>query len=381
LRQLPLRPFVLSLVATVALVLAPSVASAAWTVTPTPVIPGPTKSLLGVDCSSANSCFAVGVVDTGTANPLSDAPIIEHWDGTSWQIMPAPNQYGELHGISCPRSVFCFAVGSTSGTLPGRIERWDGTSWSIEPGTPDTPTGSLEDVSCSGVLACTAVGTVGTGTFPGPSPNTRTLAERWDATGWHVQSTPNPTGPDRNELDRVSCPVRRTCTAVGESLTGNVASPLVERWFGRINAWEQQAAPTGSVGLGGVSCPNGPECVVVGSSGTPQGSSSVMAARRFGLGSWSVFPLTTLPGPASFLSAVDCPVSRFCQATGNWGNGLIAERFDGNNWQVEGIPTPGVSIPRLADVSCPSRFFCMAVGSGHDPTYGTGFTLAAKWTP
>jgi hypothetical protein len=104
-----------------------------------------------------------------------------------------------------------------------------------------------------------------------------------------------------------------------------------------------------------------------------------MAARRIGLGGWSIFALTTLPG--SSLEAVDCPVVRFCQATGTWLNSLIAERFDGTSWRVVGIPTPGVSFPRLADVSCPSRFFCMAVGSGHDPTFGTGFTLAAKWTP
>jgi hypothetical protein len=391
LRQLPLRPVLLSLVTTVALLLAPSVASAAWTVTPTPVISGPAKSLLGVDCSSANSCFAVGFVDTGSGTPLPLSPIIEHWDGTSWQRMPTPNQFGSLHGISCPRSNFCFAVGSTSGTLPGRIERWNGTSWSIESGTPDTPTGSLEDVSCSGVLACTAVGSLGTGTIQAPSPNTRTLAERWDATGWHVQSTPNPTGSERNALTDISCPLRRTCTAVGESLT-DVGSPgiltglpFIERWFGRVNAWGQQAVPqpegAESVGVGGVSCPHGSRvCVAVGGSGPQQGPPSAMAARRIGLRNWSVFPLTTLPGPGSGLSTVNCPTGNFCQATGFWGNGLIAERFDGTNWQVEGIPTPGVSFPRLADVSCPSRFFCMAVGSGQDPT-GFGFTLAAKWTP
>jgi hypothetical protein len=361
-----------------ALLLVPSAASAAWSVTPTPVIPGPAKSLLGVDCQSASSCFAVGVVDTGTLNPLADAPIIEHWDGTSWQLMQTPNQYGSLGGISCPRSNFCFAVGSTLGTLPGKIERWDGTSWSIQP-SPTEPTASLDDVSCSGVLACTAVGTVGTTPPPGPSPNTRTLAERWDATGWHVQATPSPPVADRSELGRVSCPVRRTCTAVGASLTGDDTSPLVERWFGRVNAWGELAAPAGTFSLGGVSCPNGSECVVVGSSGASPNQASVMAARRFGLGSWSVFPLIALPG--SYLSAVDCAVSRSCHATGNWGNGLIAERFDGTNWQVQGIPTPGVSIPHLADISCPSRFFCMAVGSGHDPNFGIGSTLAMKWTP
>ena len=106
-----------------------------------------------------------------------------------------------------------------------------------------------------------------------------------------------------------------------------------------------------------------------------------MAARRIGLGTWSIFPLTTLPGPGSGLSTVDCPVAGFCQATGNWGSGLIDERFDGTSWQVEGIPTPGTPNPSLADVSCPSRFFCMAVGSKREAQFQTVSTLAAKWTP
>lgn len=78
-----------------------------------------------------------------------------------------------------------------------------------------------------------------------------------------------------------------------------------------------------------------------------QGQSSVMAARRIGLGSWSTFPLTALPGPGSGLSTVDCPVVRFCQATGNWGGGLIAERFDGTTGGSRGSdkrahgPVPG----------------------------------------
>ena len=159
---------------------------------------------------------------------------------------------------------------------------------------------------------------------------------------------------------------------------------LVERWFGRVNAWGQQAAPkpegAESAGLSGVSCPDGSRvCVVVGSSAPSQGQSSVMAARRIGLGSWSIFPLITLPG--SGLSTVDCPVVRFCQATGNWGSGLIAERFDGASWQVEGIPTNGLPSPFLADVSCPSRFFCMSVGRPAAQSARPLSTLAVKWTP
>ena len=61
LRHLRLRPFVVSLVATAALLLAPSAASAAWTVSPTPNVAGASwTNLRAVDCSSANSCMAVG---------------------------------------------------------------------------------------------------------------------------------------------------------------------------------------------------------------------------------------------------------------------------------------------------------------------------------
>lgn len=316
--------------------------------------------------------MAVGDVEFGTGTPLNSAPVIERWDGTSWQVMPTPDTFGGLTGISCPRPNVCFAVG-------GPNEFWDGTSWSIQ---SDPAQGSTEDVSCSGLLACTAVG------LRSENGSLFTYAERWDGSGWQVQSTPNPAGSDNSNLYGVSCPLKRTCTAVGQSTTPGVPTdhlaPLLYRWFGRVNAWGPQAPPqpegAESVSLGDVSCPDGSRvCVVVGSSTPSQGQSSVMAARRTGLGSWSVFPLIALPG--SGLSTVDCPVVGFCQATGNWGGGLISERFDGTNWQVQGIPTNGLTDLVLADISCPSRFFCMAVGRGPVGQFGTFGTLAAKWTP
>ena len=228
-----------------------SVASAAWTVTPTPNVAART-SLFGVDCSSANSCIAVGEATFGHLSPFDSAAVAERWDGTSWQIMPTPTTPGSLFGISCPQPSVCFAVGTLH-------ELWDGTSWSIQPNPPDVQ-GLLGDVSCSGLLACTGVGYVSTAT----GANIRTLAERWDGSGWHVQSTPNITGSDTSDLSGVSCPLRRTCTAVGQSVTGQVASPLVERWFGRVNSWGLQATPepdgAQGVGLRDVSCPNGTGC-------------------------------------------------------------------------------------------------------------------------
>ncbi len=363
-----LRPSRLVWLATAALLLAPSAASAAWTELPTPNVPGAVGSLEAVDCSSANSCIAVGGWFSGP--PIGGGEggtLAERWDGTSWQILPTPAGGGRLMDVSCPWPTFCFAVGATStGVL---VEVWNGTRWSIQ-STPDVP-GILRAVSCSGIVACTAVGvrTDGGGS----------LAMRWEGAGWHVQPTPNPAGA--TQLNSVSCPLKRTCTAVGESLSDG--SPFVTRWYGRVNAWGLQSAPkpdgAESASLAGVSCPVAPVCVAVGSSTVHLGPNTAMAERRIGP-TWSLLP--TPPG-ASRLEAVSCPTLALCRAVGTAPDNFtqIAERFDGTNWQLESIPLTvgGGPRPSLTGVSCPSRFFCMAVGNVSFRS--SGGPLSAKWTP
>jgi hypothetical protein len=85
-----LRSVRLILLATAALLLTPSAASAAWTVTPTPNVDGAlSTNLTAVDCSSANSCMAVGHATNVQAG--TEATVAERWDGRSWQIVPTPN--------------------------------------------------------------------------------------------------------------------------------------------------------------------------------------------------------------------------------------------------------------------------------------------------
>lgn len=415
LRQLLLRPVLFSLVASVALLLTPSAASAAWTVPPTPNVAGADDtSLNAVDCSSAISCIAVGDAvfpPTGFKERPITTTVAERWDGTSWQLMPTPNPSGTnlslLSGISCPWRNVCFAVGqwrmgSTDPLEPPGITRplvevWNGTSWSIQR-SPDVTNGWLSSVSCSGLLACTAVGTEYDQTSFNP------LAERWDGRGWHVQSTPNPTVSEEDELLGVSCPLRRTCTAVGFSRAsvpnGNgltTTSPLVMRWFGRVDSWGLQTAPTppgaGDTGLAGISCPDGRVCFAVGDSRNATSHSTTTLAERLVGSRWSVMPT---PNPGPFLSvfglifqaqlfSVSCPGRSACHAVGNGLDStgdlvLIDERFDGASWQLESIPYSG-GIPHLDGVSCPSRLFCMAVGHNEDINGLQGATAAAKWTP
>jgi hypothetical protein len=230
------------------------------------------------------------------------------------------------------------------------------------------------------------------GTFR-PGVDEHTLAERWDGTLAHpIDLVVSGSGFD----DLSAFPHFLTCTVVGWSipLDGSglsSSSPLVERWFGRVNAWGLQAAPkpagAESAGLSGVSCPDAPACFAVGWFGIPSIGIGTLAERRVG-SSWSVMPTPnpTQP-PGSGLSAqlfgVSCPGRRACHAVGT-GVGsagdfiAIVERFDGASWQLESIPTDGLERPTLRDVSCPSRLFCMAVGGSGG---FSGGTLAAKRTP
>jgi hypothetical protein len=49
------------------------------------------------------------------------------------------------------------------------------------------------------------------------------LAEQWNGSAWTIQSTPNPTGSNQNELYAVSCASSTTCTAVGAGIFGTLA--------------------------------------------------------------------------------------------------------------------------------------------------------------
>ena len=295
--------------------------------------------------------------------------------------MPTPNPPGatfsSLNGVSCPRPSICFAVGDY-GTDPNSpfarplIELWDGTSWSIQP-SPDVGNGALSAVSCSGPLACTAVGGLAL----------RRSAASSRALGRHPLDRPVHPGRrrfDRESLTDVSCPLKRTCTVVGWSipLMGRPARARPSSSAGSVVSTPGGCRPRRSLpaprALGSAGCPvRTDRCASLsdGLATIPSIGIGTLAERRVG-SSWSVMPTpnpTQPPGSGvnAQLFGVSCPGRRACHAVGT-GVGsagdfiAIAERFDGASWQLESIPTRRPEVPTLRDVSCPSRLFCMAVG-------------------
>jgi hypothetical protein len=147
--------------------------------------PGPpSNSFSAVSCTTASSCEAVGQMAGSSTGTL---PLAEAWNGSTWAIQPTPGPANSLSStldaVSCTSADSCTAVGqlqtsnlTSFGRFQTLAEVWDGTAWSIPP-TPDPSTGQnfLSGVSCGASSACMAVGQ-----FQDPGGILATLIEAGD---------------------------------------------------------------------------------------------------------------------------------------------------------------------------------------------------------
>jgi hypothetical protein len=200
--------------------LAESWNGSAWKIQTTLNPAGSTNTALtGVFCTSATVCTAVGrsfdAAGTQTA-------VAESWNGAAWHVQTTPSPTGAtasaLVGLSCSTAKTCWAVGHSYGTAGTELtlaESLNGTVWNVQ-ATPN-PAGATASyidggVSCSAPKACSAVGS-----YTNSSGVQLTLAESWNGTAWTVKTTPNPASAIESQLNGVSCTGGGTCTAVGYS--------------------------------------------------------------------------------------------------------------------------------------------------------------------
>jgi hypothetical protein len=249
------------------------------------------------------------------------------------------------------------------------------TGWSIQP-TPNPPGAILslfDRVSCPTRDACTAVGYYTT-----PSGSGLPLAERWNGSNWQIEAIPNPAGSSFSVLDSVSCLKQQVCVAAGSQVTGGVTTPLLERWTG--SAWQVEAAPvpTGSTAsyFEGVSCTSPRACTAVGSYFTSANTALTLVERWNG----SQWEIQATPKPAGStedqLNDVSCTTERACTAVGFSGGVALVERWNGSKWEIQLTPAPSF----LQDVSCTAPGACAAVG----PTFSefwSGFNWQVQPTP
>jgi len=224
-----------------------------WQVIPSPSPGSVSSALEAVAVVRADDVWAAGFTRDTTNGPLST--LIQHWDGYKWQVVPSPNpeQNSAISGLAVFSAKDIWAVGFSSaspstGPYHTLTEHWNGEMWQVVP-SPN-PASSINELI--GVVAVSAHDVWAAGfaanTFFSSNMFTTTLVEHWDGHRWRVVPSPNP-GWGGNSLIAVAALSAHDVWAVGaytSSLPETLqAQTLVERWNGQV--W--QVVPSESPGL------------------------------------------------------------------------------------------------------------------------------------
>ena len=278
--------------------------------------------LNGVAATSPSNAWAVGFVDgsSGLARTL-----IEHWNGRVWKVQPSPNpgSYSDfLQGVVAFSATNAWAVGdyaNSAATDYTLIEHWNGRTWARVP-SPN-PAGHGLPALLTGVAAVSpsSIWAVGSYTLPGSGLGIGTLTEHWNGRAWKLVASPNPAGPANfNELNAVAATSATNALGVG-MLTNAITlarRAFTEHWNGR--KWTQAAMAN-------------------------PGSISIL----FGV-------TATSPSSAWAVGAY---------ATGKGSDRTLTERWNGRTWRQVASPSPGGANPSdLEAVTATSRSSAWAVG-------------------
>ena len=241
-----------------------------WVLVPSANQGSQQDDLTGVAAPAPGDAWAVGgsMFTNGTQITL-----IEHWDGAKFVIVPSPNPTGttgnsRLNAIVALASDDIWAGGEAiigSNILP-LIEHWDGVQWSIVPTTVNTGFIFVNGIAAVGPNDIWAVGE---DDFASVKP----FAMHWNGSQWTQVPVPSPAGGGDTRLRSVSADASGTVFAVGSS--GNERT-LAERWTG--SAWV--IVPTIDVNnqdrLFGVSVRGPDDVLVAGSAIMPSGNQTTL---------------------------------------------------------------------------------------------------------
>jgi hypothetical protein len=214
----------------------------AWRQVPGAVPPGNPAELHGVSAASASDVWAVG--ETAAAAGGRTVPLIEHFNGAAWTLVPSPRVpvAGTLMAVSASSSRNAWAVGGSAGG-GGLIEHWDGKAWTIVP-SPDLGAGELHGVTIESMDDAWAVGGAVC-----PGEGQLTVIEHWDGRAWTLVPS-----PAAGMLTGVAAASPDSAWAVGSWSVG--PSAIIEHWDGKAWTWPP----------GFCAAPSGPGCLAPGTS-------------------------------------------------------------------------------------------------------------------
>jgi hypothetical protein len=278
-----------------------------WSVVTSP-LPKFGGELNGVAALTSNNVWAVGQMNsTSTAGGFPIAiPLIEHWNGTQWSIVPSPNPSpalgAQLLGVAAISANNILAVGT--GDL---VEHWNGTKWSLVASPAFSPGGTLNAISADSSTDVWAVGA---------SSNSTPQALHFNGQAWSqvTVAVPVTTGSSFPSLFHGVTAISPTNVwAVGTSRANKYPFPttaLIEHFNGKT--WSIVPSPNpeagiafpGSFGLVGIAAISATDIWAVGTFNDPNSGLDLPLTEHWNGTSWSMVPSANVIGEMNVLSGV-----------------------------------------------------------------------------
>ena len=215
----------------------------AWSVVTSPNVAGSNQDLLrGAAATSPTDIWAAG---RSKSSGGVKRTLIEHWNGSSWQIVPSPNLNDEGNGLESvaavsPTDAWVVGSGTKNGTPQSLTEHWDGSSWKVVAAPSPGKGGAYPEGTLLWAVSGSATDDVwGVGQYYDGSA-IRTLALHWNGGAWSQVATPN-VGPGENQLRGVVALSSTNAWAVGWSNVAGTYQTLVEHWDG--TSWNVVSSP------------------------------------------------------------------------------------------------------------------------------------------
>jgi len=360
----------------------------------------PGGPLAAMSAVSPSDVWAVGA--TARDPDLQLTTLVEHWNGSSWRIVPAPDvalsvgpkQPGDLlTGVAAVSIRDVWAVGASArsfidsnGNTVDRAqtlaEHWNGTRWSVVPTPDESPDDGLVAVSALSASDVWAVGLSSHAVDPATSVVTP-LVEHWDGAHWSLVQAPTagldpsnavavataqarqqagkPPGYDDVSFSAVHAVAADDVWAVGaitpNSGDGAPGQTFTEHWNG--TRWSVIDTPDVGVdqlqhkaddSLGAVTATAGDDVWAVGSA-SPQGSLTL----HWDGSEWTVVP-SARSGAYGYLSDVAA-----LSPSDVWAAGSAIEHWDGHRW-TQTATIDGRTFKPLLDLAAVSAHDVWMVG-------------------
>jgi hypothetical protein len=200
-----------------------------WKIVPSLDVGTQQSQFYGVSVAGGTDAWAVGYSQQTTP----EGPyytLIEHWDGSKWSLQQSEKQKGVLNAVSADSATDAWAVGSTNYPGDGVIEHWNGTKWSFK------KMGGEAEFRAVAAVAPNDVWAVGERTVGYAD---KTLTYHFDGTRWHDVPSPSPLHvhySDQNWLTAVIPIASNDVWALGvvrNTDYGVLDQPLSLHWNGR----------------------------------------------------------------------------------------------------------------------------------------------------